>query len=95
MSMLLSKCYNQIMVEILSDTRPEVTEIQMDLLRKASPARRLALLGQMNQTVKVLALAGLRSNYPDETSEQLRRRLADLLLGPELACKVYGPIDEK
>jgi hypothetical protein len=95
MSTLLSKCYNQIMVEILSDTRPEVTEIQMDLLRKASPARRLALLGQMNQTVKVLALAGLRSNYPDETPEQLRRRLADLLLGPELACKVYGPIVEK
>lgn len=95
MSMLLRKCYNQIMVEILSDTRPEVTKIQMDLLRKASPARRLALLGQMNQTVKVLALAGLRSNYPDETSEQLHRRLADLLLGPELACKVYGPIVEK
>jgi hypothetical protein len=83
------------MVELLSDTRPEVTKIQMDLLRKASPARRLALLGQMNQTVKVLALAGLRSNYPDETSEQLHRRLADLLLGPELACKVYGPIVEK
>jgi hypothetical protein len=95
MSMLLRKCYNQIMVEILSDTRPEVTKIQMDLLRKASPARRLALLAQMNQTVKVLALAGLRSNYPDETSEQLHRRLADLLLGPELACKVYGPVVEK
>ena len=83
------------MVEILSDTRPEVTAIQMNLLRQASPARKLALLGQMNQTVKVLAIAGLRSRYPDETSTQLRRRLADLLLGPELACKVYGPIVEK
>jgi hypothetical protein len=48
----------------------------------------------MNQTVKLLALAGLKSRYPDETPEQLRRRLADLLLGSELACKVYGPIEE-
>jgi len=83
------------MMEKLSDTRPEVTAIQMNLLRQASAARKLALLGQMNQTVKVLALEGLRSNYPGESSAQLRRRLADLLLGPELACKVYGPLVEK
>ena len=83
------------MVDKLSDTRPEVTALQMNLLRQASPERKLALLGQMNQTVKVLALAGLRSHYPDKTSEQLHRRLADLLLGPELASKVYGPIVEK
>jgi hypothetical protein len=88
----MSKCYNQIMVDILSDTRPEVTAIQLNLLRQASPARKLVMLGQMNQTVKVLALAGLRSRYPGESSVQLRRRLADLILGPELACKVYGPI---
>jgi hypothetical protein len=88
----MSKCYNQIMVDILSDTRPEVTALQLNLLRQASPARKLAMLGQMNQTVKVLALAGLKSRYPGESSDQLRRRLADLILGPELACKVYGPI---
>jgi hypothetical protein len=88
----MSKCYNQIMVDILSDTRPEVTALQLNLLRQASPARKLAMLGQMNQTVKVLALAGLKSRYPGESSNQLRRRLADLILGPELACKVYGPI---
>jgi len=81
-------------VEIYSDTRPEITALQMNLLRQASPARKLALLGQMNETVKVLALAGLKSRYPDETPDQLRRRLADLLLGPELALKVYGPLVE-
>ena len=81
-------------MEIYSDTRPEITALQMNLLRQASPARKLALLGQMNETVKVLALAGLKSRYPDETPDQLRRRLADLLLGPELALKVYGPLVE-
>jgi hypothetical protein len=84
--------YNQMAMEIYSDTRPEAVQIKLNLLRQASPARKLALLGEMNQTVKLLALAGLKSRYPDETPEQLRRRLADLLLGPELALKVYGPL---
>ena len=86
--------YNQIMMEIYSDTRHEATQLQLKLLREASPARKLAQLGQMNETVRVLALAGLKTRYPDETPEQLRRRLADLLLGPELALKVYGPLVE-
>jgi len=50
-------------------------------------------LGELNQTVKTLALSGLKTRYPDDPPEILRRRLADLLLGPELACKVYGPLN--
>jgi len=52
------------------------------------------MLCEMNQTVKMLALAGLRSQYPAELPEKLRRRLADLLLGPELARRVFGPMVE-
>jgi len=82
-------------MEIISDTRPEVAALQRNLLRQAAPARKLALLGEMNQTVKTLALSGLRSRHPDDSPEMLRRRLADLLLGPELASLVYGPLVEK
>ncbi len=82
-------------MEINSDTRPEIAALQRALLRQASPARKLAMLGEMNQTVKTLALSGLKSRYPDESPEMLRRRLADLMLGPEMARKVYGPIVEK
>jgi hypothetical protein len=39
--------------------------------------------------VRTLALAGLRQRYPDESPEQRRRRLADLILGPDLARRVY------
>ena len=45
----------------------------------------------INRTARLLALVGLRRRYPDDLPEQLRRRLADLLLGPELAAKAYGP----
>ncbi len=83
------------MMEIISDTRPEVAALQLRLLRQATPARMLAMVGELNQTVKTLALSGLRSRYPDDSREMLRRRLADLLLGPEMARKVYGPLIEK
>ena len=83
------------MMEIISDTRPEVAALQRNLLRQAAPARKLAMLGQMYLTVKTLALSGLRSRYPEDSPEMLRRRLADLLLGPALALLVYGPLAEK
>ncbi len=40
-----------------------------------------------------LALAGLRNRHPQAGEAEIRRRLMDLLLGEELAAKVYGPPD--
>jgi hypothetical protein len=81
------------MTRLSLDTRPEAERVQIELLRQASPSRKLYLVGQMNLTVRTLALQGLRKRYPYATSEQLRRRLADLWLGSELAARVYGPRD--
>lgn len=61
-------------MEIFSDTHPEITALQYQLLRQASPARKLEMVGQISQTVKMLALSGLRSRYPDDSEEMLRRR---------------------
>jgi len=88
------ECYNHFVVKILSDTHPDIAALQRNLLRQASPARKLAMLGEMNQTVKTLALSGLRSRYPADSPAKLRRRLADLILGKKLASLVYGPLDE-
>ena len=88
----LGKCYNQDVNEIISDTRPEIAAFQRRLMRQVGPARKLAMVGQINQTVKALALSGLQSRYPAESPEMLRRRLADLVLGPALANQVYGPL---
>ncbi len=32
---------------------------------------------------------------PEATPQELRRRLADLLLGPDLAARAYGPLSEQ
>lgn len=83
--------YNDSMFSRYSDTRPEIEAMLRDMLRKATPAQKMAMAGQMYATMKVLALVGLRERHPDENPAQIRRRLADLLLGAELAEKVYGP----
>jgi hypothetical protein len=75
----------------LSDTHPDIERIQIELMRRAPVWRKLDLLGQLNQTLKVLALSGLRQRYPHASQSELRRRLADLILGEELAAKAYGP----
>jgi hypothetical protein len=74
----------------LTDTSPEIEALQVYLLRQASAARKLELLAQINAMVKALALAGLRTRYPDDTPDIIQRRLADLILGEELALKVFG-----
>jgi len=65
------------------------------LLRQAPSWRKLEMVDQLNQSVKLLALAGLRQRFPQEDDELIRRRLADLLLGEEIALKVYGPLSQE
>ena len=75
-----------------SDTHPKMEALQIQLWRQASPTRKMYMLAQLNASVRIVALAGLRSRYPNANEIELRRRLADLLLGEELARKVYGEI---
>jgi len=82
------------MTTLADDTRPEIERLQIERLRQMPPWRKMALVGEMNRTVRALALAGLRQRYPDDSSAQRRRRLSNLLLGPELAGRAYGPMPE-
>ena len=78
------------MTTLSTDTRPDAERVQIELLRQAPAWRKLHMVAQMNSTLRTLALCGLRERYPHATPDELRRRLADLWLGPELAEKVYG-----
>ncbi len=78
------------MRRLSSDTEPEIEALQIRLWRQASPTRKMHMLAQLNAAVRLLALTGLRSRYPQAGEAELHRRLADLLLGTELARKVYG-----
>jgi len=79
------------MTTLFADTGSEAERVLIELLRRASVARKLEMLGQMNAAARQLALQGLRARHPGATETQLQRYLADLLLGPELAARAYGP----
>ena len=82
------------MSALFPDTRPEAEAVLIDLLRNVQPWRKLEMVGQMNEAVKTIMLSGLRERYPEDSPAMLRRRMADLLLGADLATKVYGPLNE-
>lgn len=79
----------------LTDTSPATERLQIELMRQAPSWRKAYLVGQMTESMRLLALAGLRQRHPLATPDQLRRMLADLWLGPELATRVYGPLPEE
>lgn len=79
----------------LRDTDPEAHRIHIDLMRRAEGWRKLQLADQLHQSLRTFALAGLRARYPGAPAEELRRRLADLLLGPALAERAYGPLTNR
>jgi hypothetical protein len=81
------------MSTLYSDTHPKVEALQIELWRQASPTRKMHMLAQLNASVRILALAGLRSRYPHASETELHRRLADIVLGEELARKVYGEMN--
>ena len=83
------------MTTLSPDTAPEIERLQIEGLRQMPAWRKIQLVGDLNETVRALALAGLRQRHPDDTPAQRRRRLADLLLGEELAARVYGPLREE
>jgi hypothetical protein len=78
------------MSALFSDTNPKMEALQIELWRQASPTRKMHMLAQLNASARLLALTGLRSRFPGASEAELHRKLADLLLGEELAYKVYG-----
>lgn len=80
------------MSTLFPDTHPKMEALQIELWRSASPARKMQMLAQLNKSARLLALTGLRSQYTQAGETELRRRLAGLLLGEEIACKVYGEL---
>ena len=79
---------------LAEDTHPDAERVLIELLRRATPARKMAMVLDANRTARLLALAGLRERHPGESAAALSRRLADLWLGPELAAKAYGPLND-
>ncbi|GAB4498372.1 MAG: hypothetical protein OHK0052_11630 [Anaerolineales bacterium] len=84
------------MAQLSADTHPKIEAMQINRWRQATPTQKMNLLADLNRASRQLALQGLKTRYPQANNSFLHRKLADLILGTDLAQKVYGtPSDEK
>ena len=77
------------MSALYSDTHPKMEQLQIDLIRRMPSWKKMSIVDGLNETVKTLAVAGIRQRNPNATPEQVHRMLAELMLGSDLARKVY------
>lgn len=50
---------------------------------------KISFVEGLNEMMRAMAVSGLKERHPEATPQQIHRMLADLMLGPELAQKVY------
>lgn len=63
------------------DTSPAAEEIQRDIFRRMTTEQRLRLALEMSESVRNIALAGLRSRRPDLDADGLSRELMRIMYG--------------
>ena len=79
---------------LAEDTSPEAERVLIELWRQATPARKFSLVLDTTRAVQAFQLSGLRERHPDDSPARLRRRFAELWLGPELARRAYGDVTD-
>jgi len=77
----------------ISDTTPAAERVVFEIYGAMPPWRKLEIVDDAIRTSRHLAMMGLRLRHPDDSKAMLRRRLLGLVLGEELATRVYGPLD--
>jgi hypothetical protein len=65
------------------------------LYRAMSPRQKIERVLALCEATRLFALAGLRRRFPGEDDRQLRLRLAELTLGPELFAAVRAHAAER
>ena len=76
------------------DTDREAERVLVEIMKALPAWKKLALLDDACTTARALALAGLRARHPQASDATLHRMLMGLLLGDEIASRVWGPMDE-
>jgi DUF1365 family protein len=65
----------------MRDTSPEAAAFQEAIFRRMTPERRLRLALEMSESMRDIALAGLRSRRPELSDAELFRELIRLMYG--------------
>jgi hypothetical protein len=64
-----------------SDTNSKAAAVQQQIFRRMTSATRLQLALEMSDSMRNVALAGLRARQPELTADQLSRELMRVMYG--------------
>ncbi|HBO33745.1 MAG TPA: hypothetical protein DD636_03250 [Anaerolineaceae bacterium] len=78
------------MSALYSDTQPQIERMQIEIIRRMPSWKKFAIVDDLNETVRAFALSGIKQSHPNANAEQIRRLLAERMLGTDLMHKVYG-----
>ena len=72
------------------DTSPEIEQRLIEAWRGMSSVEKAAMVTGLTRASLQMAMAGIRDRHPNDPPEVQRRRLTELLHGPEVARRVFG-----
>jgi hypothetical protein len=78
------------MTTLSTDTSPEAEAVLIELLRRAPVWKRLQMIDQMHETLRLLTIADLRRCYPHAGENEIKRRLAARVLSRAEVIAAYG-----
>jgi hypothetical protein len=76
----------------VNDTRPEAAAVQLELLRKAGPEKRVALALRLSSAVIRASRRAIAERHPERDEQGVLLRWAELHYGQDLADRVRAYI---
>ncbi len=87
--------YNHRVADGLSDTDPEARRVHLELIRQASPGKRLRLALSLSRSVMTLSRLGLAQRHPDDSPEEIGLRFVSLHYGADLANELRSHLSTR
>lgn len=73
----------------MTDTSPQAEAMRLDLFRRMSPQKRLAMAAGWSTSLRRMSLAALAKENAGLPEAAVKRLFAERWLGAELAARVY------
>jgi len=80
-------------VPLAEDTSPEIEQMQIEAWRRMTPQQKADIVTDLTRTALTLTKSGIRDRFPNASPHEQRLRLALILLGRELAGKIFPDLD--
>lgn len=71
------------------DTSPEAHQAQFRAYRRLTPDARVAMAVELSESVRLIAIEGIRNRHPQYSDDEVSRALLALLYGRDLAQRVW------